>query len=292
MLYDSCEHEFSVYVDYLTPEQKALFGTLPEDILKACVDSDKPTLPSSSSALPSLTPVPSPPTSTPSPLTSLSASSSDTDREPCCARPTNLLRAFSRAKRLRDGPAFVYVMSEINKLFRAIKTSAGGFNPLRNVPRSWASSGIPQKVINRIIEESYQRSIGPKVDKLKRYSAFSSEVYGELMPALTSDILQLTALRPGSLFLDLGSGVGNVVLQAALQSGCSAFGVELKESPALLAEEQHRQMRLRCRMWGVAMGDVELEMGNMITSARVDELMSKADVVLVNNFVFKEECTS
>jgi H3 lysine-79-specific histone-lysine N-methyltransferase len=39
------------------------------------------------------------------------------------------------------------------------------------------------------------------------------------------------------------------------------------------------------------MGDVELEHANMLESARVNELMARADVVLVNNKVFGEKCT-
>lgn len=112
------------------------------------------------------------------------------------------------------------------------------------------------------------------------------------MPAFTSDIIAATGLRPDSLFLDLGSGVGNVVLQACLQTGCRSFGVEVMPGPAGLAKGQLEQFRMRCRMWGVEAGEVELLQGDMTDNRRVDELMSKADVVLVNNFVFREECES
>ncbi|KAH9971215.1 histone methylation DOT1 [Lactifluus volemus] len=72
------------------------------------------------------------------------------------------------------------------------------------------------------------------------------------------------------LLVDLGSGVGNVVLQAALQSGCSAFGVEVMEKLTEMACEQRAQMIMRARMWGVRMGDVELEHANMLGSAHVN----------------------
>ena len=111
------------------------------------------------------------------------------------------------------------------------------------------------------------------------------------MPSLVSRLLSLTRTRPGTLFLDLGSGVGNVVQHAALQSGCSAFGVEVMEKPAEMAREQRNQTMMRARMWGVSMGDVELEHANMLESPRVNELMARADVVLVNNKVFGEKCT-
>jgi hypothetical protein len=40
------------------------------------------------------------------------------------------------------------------------------------------------------------------------------------------------------------------------------------------------------------MGDIELERASTLESARVNELMARADVVLVNNKVFGEKCVS
>jgi len=144
-------------------------------------------------------------------------------------------------------------------------------------------------VFTRIIEETYQRAVGPNVASLKGYEAFSSETYGELMPTLLSEIFRNTGLTADSLFLDLGSGVGNVVLQASLETGCRSFGIEVRDATAKLAASQLEQMKIRCRMWGVTMGEVELVQGDMLKSARVDELVSQADVILVNNKVFSGE---
>ncbi|KAI0056768.1 DOT1-domain-containing protein [Artomyces pyxidatus] len=234
---------------YLTPAQRSLFGTLPTDFA-------------------------SPDDATPDKV--------------------DLLRALRRAHLRLDGPLYVTTVKEINKLLRTLKyplLPADAFAPaLPNaftaVVRSWPD--IPRKVVLRLIEETYQRTVGPRTDELKRYEAFSSAVYGELMPSLVAAIVERTCLRPGMLLMDLGSGVGNVVLQAALQSGCNAFGVEVMKGPSALARDQRQQMIMRARMWGVNMGDVELEEGDMLESKRVNELMSKADVVLVNNKVFHE----
>jgi H3 lysine-79-specific histone-lysine N-methyltransferase len=138
----------------------------------------------------------------------------------------------------------------------------------------------------RIIDETYQRSVGPHVESLKNYEAFSSSVYGELMPHFISDIIAETCLNQNSFFIDLGSGVGNVVIQASLQSGCKSYGIELMPSPAKVARNQLEQVKVRCRMWGVSLGDVELEEGDMLNSQRLTELIPKADVILVNNKVF------
>ncbi|KAI0042141.1 DOT1-domain-containing protein [Auriscalpium vulgare] len=232
---------------YLTREQRAVFGTLPDD----------PAAPDGS---------------------------------------TNHLATLRRAYMQKNGPLFQSTMLQINALIRTFKYpplpddlfSPPPENAFKAAVRGWNPTGLPRALALRIMEETYQRVVGPHTNELKRYTAFSSQTYGELTPALVAKLIAQTRLGPGSLFLDLGSGVGNVAIQAALQAGSSAFGVEMMPGPADLAREQRRQMAIRTRMWGINMGDVELEQGDMLNSARVTELMGKADVVLVNNKVFKE----
>lgn len=150
--------------------------------------------------------------------------------------------------------------------------------------RQWDT--VPIQVQQRILEETYQRCVGPRVKELSHYQAFSSEVYGELNHPIIDDIVKHTGLGPKSLFVDLGSGVGNVLLQASLQSGCSSFGIEIMPGPAAIAAIQLEHFQARCRMWGVSAGSIELQQGDILKSERVAELLDQADVVLVNNKVF------
>lgn len=205
------------------------------------------------------------------------------------------LRLLQRAIHKRDGPLFLKVMDAINALLSLFKYPPLPSDPfelappnlLRAAVKSWTE--IPQDVVQRVIDETYQRAVGPHVHKLARYEAFSDQVYGELMPPFVSDIIHATGLREGMLFLDLGAGVGNVVLQAALETGCRAYGIEMMLEPAKIARSQLEQFKMRCAMWGVRMGEVEFEENNMLMSERLDRLVKEADVVLVNNKVFSEQ---
>ncbi|KIK96871.1 hypothetical protein PAXRUDRAFT_137493, partial [Paxillus rubicundulus Ve08.2h10] len=267
---------------YLTPAQKALFGTLP-DAFRA--DNTPPSSPRSS---------PPPPPDASDPV-------DPPERVPSMTYPHSYradhLRVLQRAIRRHDGLLFLSTLETVNHLLRSLKYPAlpadvflpAPPNVLMSTVHTWTHSrGIPEKVLLRIIDETYQRSVGPNIGKLNRYEAFSSEVYGELMPSFTSDIISATCLNSSSLLIDLGSGVGNVLLQASLQTGCRSYGIELMEGPADVASEQLRQFGKRCRMWGVRMGPVELEKGDMLGSKRVSELLGEADVVLVNNKVFQQ----
>jgi [histone H3]-lysine79 N-trimethyltransferase len=231
-----------------------------------------------------------------------SAPSPDTGIDPSEKMPTSnqpqpdYLRCIQRAINRHDGPLFVKTMYTINRLLRMLKYPKLPVDPfedrepnyLMNHIRTW--SFIPTPVVMRVVEEAYQRTVGPNVSSLHAYEAFSSHVYGELMPTFISDIVTATRLRPGKLLLDLGCGVGNVCIQASLQSGCDSYGIEILPAPAKIARGQLEHFRKRVRMWGLTMGNVELEEGDMLQSTRVNELMSKADVVLVNNKVFAESC--
>ncbi|KAJ7630377.1 S-adenosyl-L-methionine-dependent methyltransferase, partial [Roridomyces roridus] len=293
-IYDVEKTLYTIVEHYLTPIQQAQFGPIPSTDTIADSDDDGPIISSS-----------------PSPRrthTSSGSESSLTDIEllfkpkPKPKQPshapqnTNLLRAVQRAIHLRDGPAFLKAMDKINDILKKLKYPAlpdDSFaktdpNVLKQMVHSWTDTGMPKAVLMRIIEENYQRNVGPHVQKLKQYEAFSSAVYGELMPSLVYEILQLTKLKEDSLFLDLGSGVGNVVVQASLQTGCRSYGIELNPTPAKVARDMVSNFKFRCRMWGVRVGDIELEEGDMLQSPRVNELISQADVVLVDNKVFEQ----
>ncbi|EIW86257.1 DOT1-domain-containing protein, partial [Coniophora puteana RWD-64-598 SS2] len=292
-----------IYECYLTPSQRDVLGTIPFE----CRSDPEESPPSSP-----------PPLSPPAPFSS-SAVSPDSPRSVCSTfsldgaparirgagesepeqayfhslNPTgrNYLSELGRALKKGHGPQFIKAMVEINRILRALKYPPLPADPFaEGAPMEWGEGcGIPSKVSLRILEETYQRCVGPHVNKLNRsYDPFSSSVYGELMPSFTTDIIRETRLRPSSLFLDLGSGVGNVVLQAALQVGCRAYGIEKMAAPSACARNQLAQVQKRCRMWGVSMGEVELEEGDMLASARVTDLLPKADVVLVNNKVFAQ----
>ncbi|KAG5351773.1 Histone-lysine N-methyltransferase, H3 lysine-79 specific [Termitomyces sp. T112] len=277
---------YTIIECYLTPAQQALFGSIPSETLSEALSP----LPSLSSSPPNSPSSDSISSSTYS-LSGLSSVSSPG------AKPVPLLRALQRAIHRQDGPLFRTTMDKINTLLRTLKYPPVPNDPFASPPcnslkysvTQWTQTGMPKKVLMRIIEENYQRSVGPYVQSLKAYEAFSSTVYGELMPSLAYEMIQISRLREDSLFLDLGSGVGNVCAQASLQTGCRSYGIEVLPGPAKIAREMKEHLAVRCRMWGVRLGEIELEEGDMLKSSRVNELIPQADVVLVDNKVFDEK---
>jgi H3 lysine-79-specific histone-lysine N-methyltransferase len=145
---------------------------------------------------------------------------------------------------------------------------------------------LPLPLVERILSQIYNRTVSPQVNILKQYENGTDNVYGELLPRFTNQIFADTGLKSGQVFVDLGSGVGNVVLQAALQIGCESWGIEFMPNPCLLATAQKDEFEARCRRYNITPGAINLLQGDFLQSPEIERTLQRADVVLVNNQAF------
>ncbi|RAK79827.1 histone methyltransferase DOT1 [Aspergillus fijiensis CBS 313.89] len=141
-------------------------------------------------------------------------------------------------------------------------------------------------LVERILNQIYSRTVSPRVESLRQYENGTDNVYGELLPRFISTIFKETGLKSGQVFVDLGSGVGNVVLQAALEIGCESWGCEMMQNACELAELQQAEFRARCRLWGIAPGKTHLIRGDFLKQQSIVDVLKRADVVLINNQAF------
>ena len=99
--------------------------------------------------------------------------------------------------------------------------------PLSTVPS-------PPALVTHVLDVAYDVAVtNPR--QLNKYKPFSREVYGETNASLVQHIIETQKITDSDTFFDLGSGIGQVVLQAAATTGCRAFGVELMDAPARYA---------------------------------------------------------
>lgn len=192
-----------------------------------------------------------------------------------------LLRRLKRTMAKRQADDYIRVIQEWNALILRLCQD----ETLAQVVDSWKA--IDLALVERILTQTYSRTVSPRVGLLKQYENGTDNVYGELLPKFISDILRKdTYMKSDQLFVDLGSGVGNVVLQAALQVGCESWGCEMMENASELAELQRREFIARCQLWGLAPGSINLERGDFLENAAIGKALKRADVVLVNNQAF------
>ncbi|SPO30074.1 related to protein-lysine N-methyltransferase [Ustilago trichophora] len=198
--------------------------------------------------------------------------------------PDSILRSFTKARNRRDGPLFMRALSRFNSALIVLRDSGA---LATNISSMGHSTGVPEGIWRLIQDQVYARVVGPRVEELGRYQAFSDNVYGELLPRFMSEIAQLTNLGPDKVFVDLGSGVGNLLIQTSLQTGSEAYGCEMMPIPAALASQQITEAQLRWAAWGLRGSDaVEAWQGDFGEHTGVRDVLKRADVVLVNNYAF------
>lgn len=206
----------------------------------------------------------------------------DKDSLPPMEKET-ILRAFTKARNRRNGPLFLRTLERFNGKLRVLKQRGAIAAQLQSLGQS---HGVPEHVWRTIQDQVYARVVSPHVGKLKQYEAFSDNVYGEMLPSFLSEIAHIAQLGPSSVFVDLGSGIGNLLIQASLQTGCEAYGCEYMPIPSKLAEQQIIEASHRWHMWHVRGGPrVESWHGDFTELDRVGQVLRRADVVLVNKCV-------
>jgi H3 lysine-79-specific histone-lysine N-methyltransferase len=201
---------------------------------------------------------------------------------------SGIIRKLVRAKNLlsRD--------SRNKELLNGFKDAVDVYNKALEVPLKNGSLAknldsmhyLPYDMVRLILRQVYDRVVSPQVDTLKNKKENKENTYGELLPPFVSKIFEETHLKSDQVFVDLGSGVGNVVLQAALEIGCEGWGCEMMPNACDLADAQEKEFAARCRLWGIRTGDVRLVRGDFMQTTAIHEAMRRADVILVNNEVF------
>lgn len=82
----------------------------------------------------------------------------------------------------------------------------------------------------------YNHSVGDPQKLNKFYEPFSPEVYGETSFKFVQQMINEFTFDDNDIFIDLGSGVGQVILHMAAMTKCRCIGIEKAELPAQCAE--------------------------------------------------------
>ena len=146
-----------------------------------------------------------------------------------------------------------------------------------------------RKLLKHILQQVYNTAISDPND-LNQYVAFTPEVYGETSFDLVCQMIDLISpITPEMKFIDLGSGVGQVVLQVAALVDCKlCVGVEKAVIPAARAVEMDRLFKLWMTWYGKKFSPYALHQGDFLSPDH-RKTISESMVVFVNNFAFGPE---
>ena len=172
--------------------------------------------------------------------------SSETESTP----PTNHLRILGGAVVICDGLLFIRTLYSIDTVLRVLKYSPLQFNAfshhhslIRSSPPSLARTRLGFLAHSHYVS---LRNIPTHSQPLHpRSLSIVLQLCSNLTRPIVSHLFPLALALPGQPLPTLGRGIGCVVLQAATESGCSAFSIDLMERPAEMASEQRAQMMMR-----------------------------------------------
>ncbi|KAG0026715.1 Nucleosomal histone H3-Lys79 methylase [Podila clonocystis] len=192
-----------------------------------------------------------------------------------------LYRNLTKFKNRKDGAQFMKAVEDFNQIMTQHKHSGA----IQQYVKEYGHR-LPYDLVVHILQQVYSRTVAARASKLNQYEAFSNNVYGEILPILTKEFIQKTKLNENKVFVDLGCGIGNVVLQVALQTGAESYGVEIMDTPAKFAKKQAKEFEARSRAYGLHHGKVSMIQGDFLDTPELAGILQRADVVLVNNYAF------
>ncbi|XP_054081833.1 histone-lysine N-methyltransferase, H3 lysine-79 specific isoform X2 [Zeugodacus cucurbitae] len=155
-------------------------------------------------------------------------------------------------------------------------------------------TSLPAERLNKFAHPSLLRHILQLVynaavldpDKLNNYEPFSPEVYGETSYELVQQMIKHVHVTNDDTFIDLGSGVGQVVLQMAGSFPLKAcVGIEKADTPARYAERMDMFFRQFMAWFGKRYCDYKLIKGDFLVDEHREKITSSS-LVFVNNFAF------
>lgn len=142
-----------------------------------------------------------------------------------------------------------------------------------------------KELLHHVIQQTYSAAV-TNAEELNRYQAFSPDVYGETSFDLIAQMIDQINLTKDDVFMDLGSGVGQVVLQVAATSLCRVcIGIERAEVPAKYAKAMENKFKFWMQWYGKKYGAFQLVKGDFFDDAHREKFF-ESSVIFVNNFAF------
>ncbi|KAI8084225.1 histone methylation protein DOT1-domain-containing protein [Gilbertella persicaria] len=193
-----------------------------------------------------------------------------------------IMRNLTKYRNRRNAAGFVQAVKDFNKVIRQLK--AEGVMSQNAKTMCHPSYDLACHILFQV----YSRTVARQAEALNNYQAFSNNVYGEINPILVKEFITKTGLNSRSVFMDMGCGIGNVVLQVAAQTGCEAYGIEIMETPCKFAKRQLKEYAARMKAWRLPTGKIHFRHGDFLDVAANDlySTLKRSDVLLVNNYAF------
>ncbi|CAG5112945.1 Oidioi.mRNA.OKI2018_I69.chr2.g7105.t2.cds [Oikopleura dioica] len=157
---------------------------------------------------------------------------------------------------------------------------------------------IKTQALDHVLKQVYRASVTDPT-QLNKYQSFTSETYGETNFAQMDKIIQTIKWSEDDVFVDLGSGIGSLVMQvSAMTPVAKSVGIEIQPTPCQYAKNMDINFKKIMKWYGYEHRNYDLFNGDFIKNEYVNTRTEKqssfnwkeeATVIFVNNYAFSED---
>ncbi|KAL3997422.1 Histone methylation protein DOT1 family protein [Acanthocheilonema viteae] len=154
----------------------------------------------------------------------------------------------------------------------------------------WSAERANPVLLRQICTRAYNRAVDNVHLLNNHYKAFSSQTYGETSFDRMQMIIQEIVPKDRDVFVDLGSGVGQLVIHMAGGSKIrKAVGIEIASLPNRYAQNLSVEFKKWMKWYGKKFRPFELHKGDFLDEKFRDLITKEATIILINNFAFTAE---
>ncbi|EGT47624.1 hypothetical protein CAEBREN_11251 [Caenorhabditis brenneri] len=157
-------------------------------------------------------------------------------------------------------------------------------------PKHFGIWNLPEcnyKTACNIVQTAVEHSIPNQQVLNKHYRPATSETYGETNFCQMESICKELKIGENDVFVDLGSGVGQLVCFMSAYARCKkSIGIELSQQPAEFAAKVGNGYKCLMKFFGKRAGHFELHRGDMLDNRFRQLILQEATVIFINNFAF------
>ncbi|KAI1730836.1 histone methylation protein DOT1 domain-containing protein [Ditylenchus destructor] len=147
-----------------------------------------------------------------------------------------------------------------------------------------------KELLRALVNRSYNRAVENEKALNKHYEAFSSQTYGETSFDRMRMILDEIQPTNKDVFVDLGSGVGQLVVHVAGGSQVSkAIGIEIAQLPSKFATTLESEFKKWMSWFGKKYQHFELHRGDFLDEKFRELISQEATIIFINNYAFTSD---
>ncbi|CAK5090661.1 unnamed protein product [Meloidogyne enterolobii] len=155
---------------------------------------------------------------------------------------------------------------------------------------SKSSQNASKELLHQIITRCYNKAVDNEKALNKHYEAFSSQTYGETSYERMQMIIEELKPSQKDVFVDLGSGVGQLVVHMAGGTLTHrAVGIEIASLPSKFAKKLEHEFKKLMNWFGRPFQPFELLHGDFLSTEYRKLITEEASIIFINNYAFQSD---